>query len=245
MNGNLQDSPLAQLQAANLYLFTMHDPVNFTDPSGLVAYSVRHPQSGGFALEVIPQSLELALRTQDIIGFGGATMGGWLAGWHSINLGINWGAIGLAGDIAWMASRGVGLLPNPPGVIAATLDVGIALYNQQWLIAQTVDNHFNGRLWVSDTRRIVENKFSYSMNEMTLALAQGRVEIRNSTDVFGAAAFTRGRTDYQFDPLTGGNRAFHQDSYYFFKVCETSRYIIRDVQQSVVDQWGFWGSWHG
>jgi len=33
----MQDSPLAMLQAANLYLFTMHNPVRWVDPSGLAA----------------------------------------------------------------------------------------------------------------------------------------------------------------------------------------------------------------
>jgi len=32
----MQSSPLAQLQAANLYVFTVHNPVRFIDPSGLL-----------------------------------------------------------------------------------------------------------------------------------------------------------------------------------------------------------------
>jgi len=36
-NGNLQGSPNTMTQAGNLYMFVMHNPVNFTDPSGLFA----------------------------------------------------------------------------------------------------------------------------------------------------------------------------------------------------------------
>jgi len=41
---NMQDSPLAILQAANLYLYVMHNPVMWTDPTGLFAWNERDEQ---------------------------------------------------------------------------------------------------------------------------------------------------------------------------------------------------------
>jgi len=37
LNGNINDSPLNILQAGNLYMFVMHNPVRWVDPSGLSA----------------------------------------------------------------------------------------------------------------------------------------------------------------------------------------------------------------
>ena len=39
--GNMQDSPAAIMQASNLYLYTMHNPVMWQDPSGMNATLVR------------------------------------------------------------------------------------------------------------------------------------------------------------------------------------------------------------
>ena len=40
LNGNINDSPLNILQAGNLYMFVMHNPVMFADPWGLFAQDV-------------------------------------------------------------------------------------------------------------------------------------------------------------------------------------------------------------
>jgi len=50
---NIQGSRNVMAQAGNLYMFTMHDPVNFTDPSGLVAVPFLIPPAVKFALWVV------------------------------------------------------------------------------------------------------------------------------------------------------------------------------------------------
>jgi len=240
---NMQNCVWSIHQSANLFVFVMNNPIMFIDPSGENAYSVVHRHSGGFGLRVIPRSNEFSVRALEAMSFGGP-LGRRAAGYRRISIGMDWGTIGLAGDAAWTAWTGISPLPGLPGLITSGIDVRTALRNNQWLIAETISNHFNSRLWISDTRNIVDSKFNYAMNAMTQALADGRIKIRNSTDVFGIGAFSGFPvTTRQFDPLFNQNRTFRRDTYYFFLVCGTAHDLIRNIQWSIVDQWGSWGEW--
>jgi len=48
MNGNLQCSPLNILQAANLYVFGVNNPVRYVDPSGLIIELPQAPKRYDF-----------------------------------------------------------------------------------------------------------------------------------------------------------------------------------------------------
>jgi len=61
MNGNLTDSPLHILQAANLFVFTMNNPVRWTDPTGLFA-------QGAFINQAATQAQATA-RAAGVTGF--------------------------------------------------------------------------------------------------------------------------------------------------------------------------------
>jgi hypothetical protein len=73
------------------------------------------------------------------------------------------------------------------------------------------------------------------MRNMTFYIASGQVEVRKAIDVFGKDAFSEysfGMSTYQFDSLTGKNKFFHQDDYYFFPInCNDG--AISDLEKTI------------
>ena len=65
--GNMQDSVHAILQAGNLYMYCMHNPVAWIDPSGMVSVLLSYiAEREGFTYEVVRHGFLGALRSVDI-----------------------------------------------------------------------------------------------------------------------------------------------------------------------------------
>jgi hypothetical protein len=87
-------------------------------------------------------------------------------------------------------------------------------------------------------RDVVDGKFEYAMNQMTVLMLEGKVEIKKASEVFGKNEFSDssfGLKTYQFDPLTGKKKFFNYDDYYFFLTCDEAEGKITELEESITN----------
>jgi len=220
----------------------------YTDPTGLAPYSKKN-SNGQFTLYVSPQwvdaggsgagiGLDLLNPIAGAVYSSCVWAGMRINGYRSI--GYN------AGDLAGIAAGLVEGFSNNAFLKGAGRWTGNALsgfevlgYLNDWFgthqyqVEEAVYNHFNSGVWTSSSRRIVDNKFECAMQNMTRLIFEGKIEVRKAGDVFSKDSFwtESGMTmTRQYDPLTGSNRIFRQDEYYFFMINDSAKDIVSAME---------------
>jgi RHS repeat-associated protein len=236
-HGGFSPDILAIMQSGNLYVYVMNNPVMFTDPTGLKAYSVKASGSrnkGKFTLFVEPRWLtNFQTGANFIPGVGLGTWGGLrLAGYRGISM--DW-TVGV-GAVADVASQLVGGKIGA-GITLLSGGISYAASRPEWQMREAVFNQFNRNIWVSSTRDTVDAKFKYAMNWMDGLLGTGNIEVRRAVDYFGSRAFRDNDRILRFDPLTGADRYFNQNDWYFFAINEEAHGAIGRAQDNMKARW--------
>ena len=227
----------------------------YVDRTGLTVYSVNDRYSRNYTLYVSPQWLDAGETTAAIvfsylnplIGAGFVVTSGIalrLAGYREVGYSLNSNELGVvAGLIEGLAkNRIVKTAGKAVGIAVDLFDVGD--YARNWFIdfdyqiEEAIYNQFDRSIWISDTRDLVDRKFIYAMNNITYMIATGKIEVKKAIDVFGKDAFYKdsvlGMVTYQYDPLTGKNKYFHQDDYYFFILdCDNLINSIASLEKTI------------
>jgi hypothetical protein len=156
----------------------------------------------------------------------------WLAGQRAIEYDLTDAAIdasGVAGSAIEALGRGVKNKPvesagSGLGWLGSIMEAGSYgyewIFTHQYQVEEAVFNHFDRDVWFSDTRDTVDHKFAYAMSAMTALILEGKVEVRQASDMFKSWKFEdyggiSGVMAYQDDPLSGGKKFFHERDYYF------------------------------
>jgi len=208
-------------------------PVNYTDPTGLSAYSTKR-YNGTFTLYVEPRWLSNTQTVAGLLpGFGVLNWGGQrLAGFRNVSM--DWTVpVGSVLDVASQLVGGV----YGRGISLLSVGVSYASSRPEWQMKEAVYNQFNHRIWISDTRNIVDAKFNYAMNWMDGLLATGNVEVKKAVDYFGSRAFRNTDRIWREDPLTGNNRYFYKDDWYFFATNDDAHGAISRAQDNMNARW--------
>jgi len=204
----------------NRYSFVLNNPVDFIDPSGLDPMSVR--KGDQYGLFVSSQGMNVTQTALGLIpGFTPVnSIGQRLAGFRKIDVDY-WAISGTIANVADVAAKTYWFgVANT--VVESTAIVYDWLGPQTYKVNEAISNHFSYTVWLSDTRNLVDKKFTYAFSNLSLLVATEKLEVRKAVDVFGQDAFSEwgslGMITYQFDPLTGEKKLFSQDAYYFFKL---------------------------
>ena len=95
----------------------------------------------------------------------------------------------------------------------------------RYRIEEALYNHIPQSYWISSTRQGVETKFNSAMDEATVLILSGQIEVMRAVDMFGQNAFVNYGSSlfpfwetWQYDPLTGEYRWFERDRYYFSRI---------------------------
>lgn len=222
----------------------INKPVNFIDPSGLIAKSVqqgqqRNPATGRnrnvYSLYVEPRRLTIIQTAAGVLpGFGLLNWGGQrLAGFRSISM--DWTVA--TGSIMEVASTVIGGKIGV-GITAASVGISAAASRPEWQMREAIFNQFDRRIWESFSRDTVDSKFRYSMHWMDGLMSAGLIEVSRAVDHFGSRAFRFDDRIWRFDPLTGSNRYFNQNDWYFFALCDTVHGTIGSAESNILTLWG-------
>lgn len=112
-------------------------------------------------------------------------------------------------------------------------------YGYDWFVShnyqieEAVYNQFEGNIWKSDTRNLVDEKFNYAMSNISYLMLQGDIEVKKAIDVFGKDAFSESGINVQYDPLTGRQMVYHQNDYYFFATNDSAKDKIHDYEVTI------------
>jgi len=255
---------LAIVQAGNLFVFVMGNPVFFVDPSGLTAYSVRRTSRRDHNTDTVRNvyTLYVQLRSDsavlDVLGglLPGFSLLSWaglrMAGNHSISTDVSVAA-GTAMDIAAKVVGGLaGFAASVTSGLGSALGSGSSItsiaraeltgtpWAPDWQIREAISNQFYFRIWQSFSRDIVAEKFTFAFISMTSLVASGSVEVRRAIDVFGPSAFGGGDRTYRltWDAVAGRYINFRRDHFYFFPVTTSGHGAIGDIENIINSVWG-------
>ena len=104
---------------------------------------------------------------------------------------------------------------------------------KHYQIEEAVFNQFSREIWISDTRNIVDSKFSHAMNTMSLAMLEGKIEVRTAVSHFGSRAFMDRDRIWRLDPLTGKNRFYNKNDFYFFMLDDSMAGSLTTLQTDI------------
>ena len=230
-----QEDPIRS--GLNWYAYADNNPLTYVDRSGLTAMSARH-RDDQYTLFVAPQWLGATQTAAGLIPFFtplNAVAQRTVGGLRPINVDY-WAISGSITDVADAAFR------TKFGYIGTGLEA-IATINdwlgpQTYRINEAIFNHYNRNVWHSSSRDIVDTKFVNAFAWMAEHMTTGNLEIRRAIDVFGADAFhdhgrVLGMRSWQYDPLTGRNKLFSQDGFYFFMLDDSMRGYFNIVKDAL------------
>ena len=129
------------------------------------------------------------------------------------------------GPVSWAIS-GVNLL------------VTYSASRPEWQMREAVYNQFNRQIWDSFSRDVVGFKFNYAMNWIDGAMRIGSVGVGRAIDHFGSDAFGTSDRIWRYDPLTGSNRFFNRNNWYFFALDEHAHGTISRAENNILIYWG-------
>ena len=229
-HGVMRPDAWAIMQAANLFVYCMNNPVYWIDPSGLRAYSVRHGRTR-YTLNVHHDwVVEGATGIAGLfVPFTGLARQGINRAFGYREIGIDWFGIGstILDAATLAASHTVGITLS--GVLTAA-DITHTLMTQSVQINSAIFTQFNSSIWISSSRNIVDRKFRYAVEQMGNAMTLGIIELRAAQDYlnFSARTVSIGR----IDPLTGRLTNFRR-GYYFFAVNDLAHGFISDLEYRI------------
>jgi len=209
----MQSDAASIIQSGNLYMYTMHNPVMWVDPSGLRAYSARNRGEGGrYTLLVSPHSYNISIDILSIpIPFSNLaidTFASW-AGLREIR--SDWNAV-----VNAMQDIG-GTLSDVSSFVSAASIVS-TIFDQERFLREGIYNTFHHSVWHSDSRDTVDDRFNFAMVQVSALVTVGGAQIMRAEDFFGAAAFRDSDTITATNPLVGPTNwsSFHRNNYYIF-----------------------------
>lgn len=108
------------------------------------------------------------------------------------------------------------------------------------LVERAILHHFDNDIWISSSRKIVDEKLEYAKSKMTALISDGKVKVNVAVKVFNKSAFTKhhnitGKATIQYDPLTGREILYLKEQYYFFAL-EGSGYIS-EIEDYIRENW--------
>jgi len=229
----------AVMQAGNLFVYCMNNPVMFVDPTGLAAFTTtRNARIYSYTLFVdrfdpgfstfsalMPASSISMLIANAAQGNRRIDVSGWQLA----------GLAGTAVDIATSIGNPLNLI-SPIGVSTAIAFAEMMYLNstKSHILGEAVFNQFQRSVWHSQSREAVEGRYRFAMEIMGHFVASGGLRIERAGDVFASNQFFNhgsiGMLTWQFDPLTGGSRHFHQDRFYFFATCDSIHGLISRIE---------------
>jgi len=240
------------MDGTNWYVYCYNNPVVLADSDGLKPYSTKEGEDE-YGLYVSSQPV-------DVVGSGLGMIPylGWgltLANWATTRHALGQREIGYDISDALSVGAGIGRLVGNDAVKAVSRVAGgvlnaieIGQYAYDWTdtknyqTEEAIYNQFDKGIWKSSSRDLVDQKFGYAMQNMTNLVREGQIEVRKAGDVFGKSAFdiktVGGRATRQFDPLTGKERQFNQNSYYFFMTGKSSAAGVISEQEKNIKRIG-------
>jgi hypothetical protein len=106
--------------------------------------------------------------------------------------------------------------------------------DNNYKIEEAIFYQFEGQVWRSNSRKLVETKFNYAMGWMSYYVALGYVQVEKAEEIFHKDDFYKegglGMVTYQYDPLVGKKRLFRQDKYYFFTSSDSMNNCIKEME---------------
>jgi len=115
--------------------------------------------------------------------------------------------------------------------VAAYIDN--CFFSHGFRVEEAVSNHFDSGVWVSASRNIVDKKVELTMQNMTRMIYEGKIGVRKACDVFNSDSFWQNhdtKMTGQFDPLTGRDKLFKENEYYFFMVDDAAVGIVNNME---------------
>ena len=168
-----------------------------------------------------------------------------LAGIKSVKYDIS-GALGISSSLLEGLSsnpffKGVGKFA---GHALTAIEVGEYLNDwfntNNYQLEEALYNHLSSDIWRSHTRKEVGNKFEYAMGQVARQIFEGKIEVRKASDIFGKDVFynggSLGMVTWQLDPLTGKNKIFKQDDYYFFMLDKSVEGSFKNFEYTIKNQ---------
>jgi len=226
------------MDGANWYVYCYNNPVVLADSDGLKPYSTKEYEKEE------TYSLYVSSQTVDVVGssLGMIPYLGWgitIAKWAAIRHVIGHREIGYDISDSLSVGAGIGRLVGNDAVktaskvaggVLSAIEIGQYVYDwtdkKNYQTEEAIYNHFDRGIWKSSSRDGVDEKFGYAMQNMTDMISAGKVEVRKAEDFFGESSFdiktVGGSATRQYDPLTGRDRQFNKNSYYFFMTGNSS-----------------------